>query len=303
MTPKWKEFEQLVARIEQAIAPSGAELKSPDQLPDKVTGELREVDVSIRYKVGTCPILITIECRDRIKVEDVTWIEQLAEKKRSIGASMTLAVSSIGFSAPAIKKALAVGIEIRTLDEMIAEDFKDWLAVQHVVLDASEWSLAELALELFDAPPNAELSPASQESFREKGHLAPIFIRNLDNKRYHVENFLIEWGKRNGSFFPDDLPTDGTRIRRNLHQPIDRNLVHVETTQGNFDVRIIHIGLWLSRSKALVPVSRLVEYSAPSSPLVQTAEWDLRNAVKLSLHRNLASGETKVVVSSEHKHQ
>jgi hypothetical protein len=95
MTPKWKEFEQLIARIERAIAPSGAELKSPDQLPDKVTGELREVDVSIRYKVGTCPILITIECRDRSKVEDVTWIEQLAEKKRFIGASMTLAVSSI----------------------------------------------------------------------------------------------------------------------------------------------------------------------------------------------------------------
>jgi hypothetical protein len=65
MTTAWREFEKLIARIEQAMAPSGAEIKSPDRIPDRVTGELREVDASIRYKVGTCPILITVECRDR----------------------------------------------------------------------------------------------------------------------------------------------------------------------------------------------------------------------------------------------
>ena len=221
MTAQWREFEKLIARIEQAMAPLDAAVRSPDRIPDKVTGELREVDASIRYKVGTCPILITIECRDRSSIEDVRWIEQLAEKKRSIGASMTLAVSSSGFSDPAMKKASAVDIEIRTLSDMAAEDFRQWLAVQHVVLDVREWSLSELALELYDAPEDAELILALQESFRERGHLAPIFIRNLDGKRFHVENVLIEWCKRHGTFFPDDLPSDGTRIRRNLHQPVD----------------------------------------------------------------------------------
>jgi len=299
MTAQWREFEKLIARIEQAMAPLDAAVRSPDRIPDKVTGQLREVDASIRYKVGTCPILITIECRDRSSIEDVRWIEQLAEKKRSIGASMTLAVSSSGFSDPAMKKASAVDIEIRTLSDMAAEDFRQWLAVQHVVLDVREWSLSELALELYDAPEDAELILALQESFRERGHLAPIFIRNLDGKRFHVENVLIEWCKRHGTFFPDDLPSDGTRIRRNLHQPVDRNLLHVETTKGDFDIRIIHIGLWLSHSKALVPVSRLAQYSDPSSPLVQTAEWNLRGTVKLSLHRDLESGETKIVITSE----
>jgi hypothetical protein len=297
---QWREFEKLIARIEQAMAPSGAVVTSPDRIPDKVTGELREVDVSIRYKVGTCPILVTIECRNRSGNEDVTWIEQIAEKKRSIGASMTLAVSSSGFSDSAIKKASVVGIEIRTLDDALAEDFREWLAVQHVVLDVREWSLAELALEVYDAPEDAELIPALQKSFRESGHLAPIFIRNLDGKRFHVENILIEWSKRNGDIFPEDIPSDGTRIRRNLHQPLDRNCLHLETTKGNFDLRVIHIGLWLSHSKALVPVSKLTKYSAPSAPLVQTAEWNLRDMVRLSLHRNLESGETKVVITSEH---
>jgi hypothetical protein len=300
MTAEWKEFERLITRIEQAMAPSGAEVNSPDQCPDKLTGQLREVDGSIRYKIGTCPILVTIGCRNRSRVEDVTWIEQLAEKKRSIEASMTLAVSSSGFSSAAINKALAVGIEIRTLDDMAAEDFKDWLVAQHVALEVREWSLAELAIELYDSPQSAELASASQELFREKGHLAPIFIRKLDEKRYHVQNF-IEWDKQNGTFFPDDLPPDGTKIQRNLHQPIDRGLVGVETTKGIFDVRILHIGLWLSRSKTLVPISRRVEYSDHSSPLVQTAEWDLRNDVRLSMHRNLASRETRVVLNLEHR--
>ncbi len=90
------------------MAPTGAAVKSPDRIPDKVTGEPREVDVSIRYKIGTSPVLITIECRDRSSKEDVRWIEQIAEKKHSIGASITVAVSSSDFTKPAINKAARV---------------------------------------------------------------------------------------------------------------------------------------------------------------------------------------------------
>lgn len=299
MTTAWREFEKLVARIERAMAPSGAEVKSPDHIPDKVTGQLREVDASIRYKVGTCPILITIECRDRSSIEDVQWIEQLAEKKRSIGGAITVAVSSSGFSEPAIKKAAALDIEIRTLAEASPNEFVQWLSFQNVVLDQSEWSLADLGFDLYEGsqgppPQDTELSSGAQQSLREKGHLAPILIRNSDGKRFHIENILIEWCKRNGTFFPPDLPADGREVRRNLHQPLERNCMHVETTNGNFDVRIIHISVRLCRSKRLISVSKLTEYSDPNSALVQTAEWILMEKIRLSLHRDLTSGETKV---------
>jgi len=303
MATAWRDFEKLIARIEQAMAPSGAVVKSPDRIPDKLTGGLREVDASIRYKVGTCPVLITIECRDRSSIEDVTWIEQLAEKKRSVGASITLAVSSSGFTSPAIQKASASGIEIRTLTEATADDFVQWLKFENVVLDVSEWSLANLGLDLYEGPQGApppqdtELTPSTRESFREKGHLAPILIRNLDGRRICIQEVLVEGCKRWGSFFPNNLPEDGAKILRNLNIPVERNLLHVETTNGNFDIRIIHISLWLSRSKRLVPVSRRTEYSDPASPLVQTAEWNLLDKVKLSLHRSLESGETKVTVT------
>src|SRR5574339_176153 len=57
----WKEVQALVARIEHLAAPKGAKVKSPDRIRDKVTGQLRDVDASIRYRVGTTEILIAIE--------------------------------------------------------------------------------------------------------------------------------------------------------------------------------------------------------------------------------------------------
>jgi hypothetical protein len=66
-----REFELLVTRIEGALAPTGAVIKSPDYVRDNVTGEQREVDASIRYRVGSVELLVTVECRDRSRTEDV----------------------------------------------------------------------------------------------------------------------------------------------------------------------------------------------------------------------------------------
>src|SRR5215217_6263461 len=112
---QWREFERLVALLENHLRPQGAIIQSPDSIVDKVTGELREVDASIRYKVDAIPILVTIECRDRVAMQDVTWIEQLVTKRNDIGASATIAVSSNRFTEPAIKKAKFYNIETRLL--------------------------------------------------------------------------------------------------------------------------------------------------------------------------------------------
>jgi hypothetical protein len=99
--PEWREFERLIARIESDAGPKGLIVRSPDRLRCKLTGRLREVDASIRAKIGTTEMLVTIECRRRSKLQDVTWIEQLATKKSSIGADRTIAVSASGFSTEA----------------------------------------------------------------------------------------------------------------------------------------------------------------------------------------------------------
>ena len=124
---EWQQFERLAARIEATLAPMGAVVRSPDKVRDLLTGSDREVDASIRYIVGTVPILITVECRRRNVIQDDTWIEQLATKREKIGAAKTIAVSSSGFTEPARKTASLKGIELRDLREISSDEIAIWL--------------------------------------------------------------------------------------------------------------------------------------------------------------------------------
>ncbi len=68
---EWRELELLVKKIEQTLASDNAIIKSPDMILDRVTQELREVDVSVRLAVGSTTVLILIECRNRTGAQDV----------------------------------------------------------------------------------------------------------------------------------------------------------------------------------------------------------------------------------------
>src|SRR5712691_8217782 len=123
---EWREFEKLVARIERAASPRGAVVTSPDRVRDLTTGQMREVDATVRSKVGTTEVLITVECRRRGRKDDDTWIEQLATKRQKIGAAKTIAVSGSGFTSSATKSAKHFGIELRTLSKVSASDIEGW---------------------------------------------------------------------------------------------------------------------------------------------------------------------------------
>lgn len=131
--PQWREFEQLIARIEADAGLKGVVVKSPDRVRCKLTGRLREVDATIRTRAGTAEILITIECRRRTKVQDVTWLEQLATKRSSIGAHHTIAVSHSGFSPEAETVAQRLGITLRRIVDVRVEDLNPLLGLDVVI--------------------------------------------------------------------------------------------------------------------------------------------------------------------------
>ena len=137
-----KLFERLVARIEETVAPLGAVVRSPDHIPDRLTGQSREVDASIRYRLGTTDVLIIVECRRRSRTQDVTWIEQLATKSKSIGANKTIAVSATPFTTPAYRVAELNQIELRTLGEATPAELTQWFlpvgGVAHVFRDVED---------------------------------------------------------------------------------------------------------------------------------------------------------------------
>lgn len=129
----WREFEKLVAMIEFQAAPHGAVVTSPDRIRDLVTRRLREVDASIRYRVGTVDVLITIECRSGSRRADDRWIEQLAAKRQKIGAAKTIAVSAAGFTDSARLTAAHHCIDVCNLSEIQPSDVAQWFLSNGVV--------------------------------------------------------------------------------------------------------------------------------------------------------------------------
>ena len=131
-TPLWREFEQLVARVEQVMVGDRVKVTSPDRVRSLLTGRGREVDASIRATIGSSEILVTIECRRRNATQDVTWLEQLGCKKQAIGAARTIAVSSSAFSSDALRVAGHYGIDLRILSKISDTDMQNWMLPQFV---------------------------------------------------------------------------------------------------------------------------------------------------------------------------
>lgn len=132
MSRKGKDFEKLVALLEESLTPQGITVTSPEYFTGKQSLSRREVDITLRSTIGSSQILVIVECRERDGTEDVRWVEEVIGKIPDIGADKAVIVSSDGFSKGAINLAKAQGIEIRTLQEVDPSEFSSWLAIRTI---------------------------------------------------------------------------------------------------------------------------------------------------------------------------
>lgn len=148
MTQKWRKIELLVADIERALDGTGAEVKSPDRLADVNTGQFREVDISVRQKIGTKDVVIAFECRDHKAKQDILWIEQLATKKKSLGLAALIAVSTSGFTSNCQQLASREGIELRTLESISLADIKEWASLKLISSCVRKFGIKSLLIDV-----------------------------------------------------------------------------------------------------------------------------------------------------------
>lgn len=123
-----REFEKLVAKVEKTLAGQNAVITSPDRIQDKdvATRHLREIDVSIRMMVGSAPVLVIIECRNRGRKQDVEWVEQVKAKRDGVGADKAVMVPSNGLTALAREKAAAYKIVVTRFNLITVNDVRGW---------------------------------------------------------------------------------------------------------------------------------------------------------------------------------
>jgi len=86
-------------------------------VPDSRTGELREVDITVRSEVSGYPVLVGIECVDHGRRATVQWVETMLGKHADLPTDKLVLVASGGFSKQATKKAHARGAICLSLRE------------------------------------------------------------------------------------------------------------------------------------------------------------------------------------------
>lgn len=248
MARKGRDLEKIISLLEGALQQSGIQLKSPDFLPDKDTGEPREVDISLRGRIGSSDILAIIECRDRDATQDVTWIEQLICKRSSVNADKVLAVSSSKFSEPARIKAEKNNIELRILDEIDPAEVQDWFVKFPFLL------IHRLKMDIL----RADFNPQNPDG-NEINANALIFKRKIDNKSVSINDILQSIPIERMHQY---VPLDGSKIRHNLtlNYPNEQDRFQVSTKSGYVDIESIQIDaiFWIKEEK--VPPTSMKAY-------------------------------------------
>lgn len=303
---EWRAFEKLVARIEKTLVPRGALVKSPDRVLDKITNRMREIDASIRYQIGTTPILITIECRKRRRVSDDTWIEQLAKKREKLGAATTVAVSSTSFSESAIKTARISNIELRRIEEIGADEILGWLKIsvyQHFLVKSI---LQNFEIQVYgggDAEKEGQaipLIPEAAQSLESDIFNSPLFT--LKSGPSITLNWLYQYFKINYPTFHNDIPFDGTKVRKRIRMDFPAGLIHVSTIKGlrAISALLLELDVYFEKFEPSINNVKAFVYSDQEQALVRGAEYSmdlLGNSIVLSLQKDLHSPKLHFTIS------
>lgn len=178
--PKWKEFEDLIARIQEDLAPS-ANLEQHVLLPGKKSGTKREVDICIRHTIGQIRLLVVIECKDWAKPVDLPEIGSFIDLVCDVGANKGVMVSARGFTNSATTRGREAGIDLYT--PVDAAGLK-WGASLPVIIEDAR--LKSFALSVRWSGTGADLPPDSSHMvvYRSDGS-ALDSVRNLVLDRWN----------------------------------------------------------------------------------------------------------------------
>jgi hypothetical protein len=240
----------------------------------RITGRKREVDVSVRSRIGTVDVLITIECRKRHPRQDVTWIEQLAAKRDAIGASCTIAVSSSGFTATAEVVAHRYGIQLRRLSEISASEINRLMGIAFVTFTHKRVALTRAALRFARTEPwNMPNSENVDMVLPQSTELHTPLFRNVDTNATWSLNDL--WHQLQEATDPfADIEKGQAPVIKTACFPYPGN-VTIETDEGPKllgDI-LLSLSLWLDIEQIDLDSARKLEYTSPQGEAFHRIEF------------------------------
>lgn len=138
---KWLRFELLAKEIQEQLSPD-ALVEHNIKVMGK-SGSLRQIDISVKQKVGQFDIFIAIDCKDYNKKLDVKHIEEFAGLIQDVNAYKGAMVTFLGYTETARRRADALGID---LFRLVDTESKDWqieltIPVYFIEKTIETWSL------------------------------------------------------------------------------------------------------------------------------------------------------------------
>lgn len=274
---EWRGFERLVARIERDVDAKDLVVTSPDWIKSRVTGRPREVDASIRARVGSSEVLITLECRRRKRVQDVTWIEQLASKKAAIGADRTIAVSASGFTTDAEKIAELNGISLRKLSDVSVADINSLLRLDFVLFWHKACSVVRVGIRKFTTL-DWQVPDPNKVDFTlpdDIDVLVPIFHNEETGANWSLNDLWHQLQEATDPFV--DVEKGQKPVLRTACFPYPGTVTLSAGKERCLlgDV-ILTVALWIEAEKISLESARKVEYTATDKPALQRVEFTSR---------------------------
>jgi len=110
----WKEFEKLAYEIQKELA-GEAVVTLHEAIQGVDSGIQRQIDISIRQRVGQYSILVIADCKAHKDPIDINTVEQFVTTLRDVRANKGALIASNGFTEAAIALARTYGIDTFTL--------------------------------------------------------------------------------------------------------------------------------------------------------------------------------------------
>ena len=86
MPARTNQFQRLVYDIERQLAPLGAIVEESAMLPERMSRELREVDILVSLDEGHHRVRIGIECQGKSRPATKQWVEGSPRSTRNLAS-------------------------------------------------------------------------------------------------------------------------------------------------------------------------------------------------------------------------
>jgi hypothetical protein len=116
-------FQHLVHNIYESMRHEWNVITESAMMLHSITGRMREVDIKVEASLCGETIILSIECCDRSRISDVTWVEAMLKKHEFLTTKKLILWSRSGFTRDALEVAKFHGV---TCISPQNEDDVDW---------------------------------------------------------------------------------------------------------------------------------------------------------------------------------